>query len=466
MKNFINQNKHIHFVGIGGIGMSGMAELLYNHGFIISGSDLNRSDRTKHLSSIGINIFIGHHTNNILGSDLIVYSSAIKKENKEIIAGEDKNIPIIKRSELLGEIIKIKDISIAVAGTHGKTTTSSMLGSIIHEANLDPTLIIGGIVNKFNSNNISGNGDIIVVEADEFDRSFLALNPTYSIINNLDLEHLDCYKDINDLKNTFCTFANSIPFYGKVAINNDSKFLNEINKQINKSKVTYGIDNKSDIMAEIISYNKNQSIFNITSNYYNNNFEIELNYPGKHNIYNALAATTIALEIGISESIIIQALKKYSGVKRRFELAYYNKNNNIILIDDYAHHPIEVKYTLDAAKSGWTNRIISIFEPHLYSRTKDFYKQFANALSISDKIIITDIYGAREKPIGGVTSELIVQQLKNNNFNDVLYIKDKNNIPKKLIDLIYKNDMIIYMGAGKINSIINKSIELIQNKYE
>ena len=225
MKNFMNQSRHIHFVGIGGIGMSGMAELLYNHGFKISGSDLNRSDRTDHLSKIGIDISIGHDKNNISGSDLIVYSSAISNDNKEIKLGKIRNIPIIKRSELLGEIIKIKDISIGVAGTHGKTTTSSMLGSIIHEANLDPTLIIGGIVNKFNSNNISGNGDIIVVEADEFDRSFLALNPTYSIINNLDLEHLDCYKDIDDLKNTFCSFANSIPFYGKIAINNDSKFF-------------------------------------------------------------------------------------------------------------------------------------------------------------------------------------------------------------------------------------------------
>ena len=226
--NLFNKTKKIHFIGIGGIGMSGMAEFLFNHGFQITGSDISISDRTKHLSSQGIKIFYNHDSSNISNQELIVYSSAINENNNELLKSKELHIPIMKRSQMLGELIKIKDVSIGVAGTHGKTTTSSMLGSILHESNLDPTLIIGGIVNKFNSNNISGNGDFIVVEADEFDRSFLSLKPTYAILNNLDKEHLDTYKNSDDLKNTFCKYANSIPFYGKIAINN---VINEYEKR-------------------------------------------------------------------------------------------------------------------------------------------------------------------------------------------------------------------------------------------
>ena len=466
MNNFMTQKQHIHFVGIGGIGMSGMAELLYNHGFKISGSDLNKSKITIHLDKIGIKIFYNHKKENISNCNLIVYSSAVNKNNNELQYGLNKCIPIIKRSELLGEIIKIKDISIGVAGTHGKTTTSSILGSILYENKLNPTLIIGGIVNKFNSNNISGDGNIIVVEADEFDRSFLHLNPTYSIINNLDLEHLDCYKNLDDLKTTFSKYANSIPFYGKIAINNDSKHLKSIDNKINRPKITYGIKNKSDVNAKIISFNENTSNFKIKSSVYNANFKVTLNYPGIHNIYNALAATTIALELGIKSNIISKSLNSYSGVQRRFELVYNNKKNNIYVIDDYAHHPIEIEHTINAAKLGWKNRIISIFEPHLFSRTKEFFKEFSKALSLSDIIIITDIYGAREKKIPGISSMLIKDELDKKKYKNIYYIKDKNDIPNEIINLINPNDFIICMGAGKINSILNNLINLIKDKYE
>ena len=463
MREFFTKNKHIHFIGIGGIGMSGMAELLMNHGFKISGSDLNVNDRTIHLNNLGIDITYNHNKKNIKNCDLIVYSSAINENNEELVSGEKHNLPCMKRSALLGEIIKIKDISVGVAGTHGKTTTSSMLGTILFESSKDPTLIIGGIVNKFNSNNISGNGNIIVVEADEFDRSFLSLKPTYSIINNLDLEHLDCYNNIEDLKETFVQYANAIPFYGKIAINNDSKYLNEIIRNINKPLTTFGIDNHSDVTAKIISYSANKSIFDITCNS-NKTIRIELNCPGKHNIYNALAAATIALELGISRKHIQMALKKYSGVKRRFEYRY--DKNDIIIIDDYAHHPIEIEYTLNAAKSGWNKRIISIFEPHLYTRTKDFYSEFAKALSISDHVIISKIYGAREEPIENITSQLIINDLEKMNYKNSIYIKNKNDIPAYIKKIILRNDMILCMGAGKINSIISDTIIEIEKIYE
>jgi len=460
MREFFTKNKHIHFIGIGGIGMSGMAELLMNHGFKITGSDLNENDRTTHLNNLGVDIIFNHNKKNIGNCDLIVYSSAINEHNVELVFGEKNNFPCMKRSELLGEIIKIKNISVGVAGTHGKTTTSSMLGTILFESMKDPTLIIGGIVNKFNSNNISGNGDIIVVEADEFDRSFLSLKPTYSIINNLDLEHLDCYKNIEDLKETFVQYANAIPFYGKIAINNDSKYLNEIIKDINKPLTTFGIDNVSDVTATIISYSKYKSLFNIICSS-NKIMQIELNCPGKHNIYNALAAATIALELGISRKHIQMALKKYSGVKRRFEYKY--DKNNIVIIDDYAHHPIEIEYTLKAARSGWNKRLISIFEPHLYTRTKDFYSEFAKALSISDHVIISKIYGAREEPIENVTSQLIISDLEKINYKNSIYIKNKNDIPAYLKKIVSKNDMILCMGAGKINSIIKDIIKEIES---
>tara|TARA_B110000263_G_scaffold111551_1_gene97506 strand:+ start:2437 stop:3831 length:1395 start_codon:yes stop_codon:yes gene_type:complete len=463
--NLFNKTKKIHFVGIGGIGMSGMAEFLFNHGFQITGSDISISDRTKHLSSKGIEIFHNHNNSNISNQDLIVYSSAINENNVELLQSKELQIPIMKRSQMLGELIKIKDVSIGVAGTHGKTTTSSMLGSILYESSLDPTLIIGGIVNKFNSNNISGEGDYIVVEADEFDRSFLSLKPTYAILNNLDKEHLDTYKNLDDLKNSFCEYANSIPFYGKIAINNDSKYLVDISNKINKPSISFGIHNKADIMATNIKYNMNQSSFRVTSKIFND-FDIELKCPGTHNIYNALAATTLSLELNISIDTIKNSLKKYSGVKRRFEIKYNNKNNNIMVIDDYAHHPVEIEYTLNAIKLGWDNRIISIYEPHLYSRTSELKKETAEALSLSDKVIISDIYGSREKPIKNVTSDLIIDELNKLNHQKHIYIKDKNNIPAYLEKNIKENDIILIMGAGQINSITDDIIETITKKYE
>ena len=454
MIKFFRNTQHIHFIGIGGIGMSGMAELLSTHGFTITGSDITSSERTKHLINCGMQINYGHSTKNIKDCDVIVYSSAINKDNPEIIEGEKNNIPIIKRAELLGELIKIKEISIAVSGTHGKTTTSSMLGSILLEYKLNPTLIIGGIVNKFNSNNISGTGNIIVVEADEFDKSFLSLSPTYSIINNLDLEHLDIYKNLNSLQQTFSQFANSVPFYGKVFINNDCERLVDIIDTINRPKSTYSIYCDSDLKATSISFKKEITTFNLKLKN-SEKIQIKLNCPGEHNIYNALAAIAISLELDIPIKNIKIGLEKYMGVKRRFDIKYDNKKNGIIVIDDYAHHPSEISATLKAAKNGWNKRLIAIFQPHLFSRTRDFYQDFAKALSLADIVIITDIFPAREKPIDGVTSELILNKLISKGHKKSMIINNVNDIPKKIYQIINKNDMVISMGAGSIYKIAN-----------
>ena len=455
----LSRTKKIHFIGIGGIGMSGIAELLHSLQFIITGSDLNVSDRTNHLSNLGINIKIGHSNKNINNPDLVVYSSAVKLDNIEIVESQNKSIPIIRRAEMLGELLKLKKTSIAISGTHGKTTTCSMLSSILFEAKLNPTLVIGGIVNNFGSNAISGKGDVIVVEADEFDRSFLSLKPTMGIINNLDLEHTDCYKDIDDLKNTFITFANALPFYGIIGLCLDDDNVKNIINKIKRPYKTFGLTQEADIHVEDIQYsgfNSNFKLFN------NNQFLIDINLPslGKHNIQNSLAAITMALELGIDIKIIKKGLNKYNGVKRRLEVTH-SLDNGTIFIDDYAHHPTEVKASISAIKKSFSNRVVTIFQPHLYSRTLNFYNDFAKALSLSDVLILLDIYPAREKPINNVSSKLIYNEMIKNNYKDIFLNNDISILPE-MINKIHKNgDIIITMGAGDVykqNNIIFEAI--------
>ena len=463
MDKIFGETKHMHFIGIGGIGMSGMAELLFTHGFTITGSDILESERVKHLKSIGIDVYIGHNQKNIDKCDLVVYSSAIdKNHNLEISASKKLNIPIIKRAELLGEMIKLKKISIAVSGTHGKTTTSSMIGNVLFEAKLKPTVITGGIVKKFNSNNISGSGDLIVVEADEYDKSFLSLTPTYLSINNMELEHLDIYKDLDDLKQNFIKFANSVPFYGNISLGIDSPYIRDILPKINKSYKTFGIDNDADIMAKNIIFKKFKTYFDVWINK-SKKFNIELNIPGLHNVYNALSAISICLETDADYESIKNGLKKFSGVRRRFEVKYENiKEKNIMLIDDYAHHPSEILSTIQAIKYGWPNRrIISIFQPHLFSRTKDFYKDFSASLYNSDINIIAPIFPAREKPIKNINSSIISNELNNIGHTKTSICEDKDQIPNVVKKYIRKNDIILIMGAGDIYKSIEKIYEVI-----
>ena len=425
-----------------------MAELLFRLGFNISGSDKEKSERILHLSGIGIDIALNHNRKNIKNCDIVVFSSAINNNNPEIQEAHNKKIPVIRRAELLGELLKVKKTSIAVSGTHGKTTTSSILGLILLEAKLDPTLVIGGIVNKFNTNAISGKGDIILVEADEFDKTFLSLQPTISIINNLDLEHLDCYENMEDLQSAFIQFANSTPFYGLVGVCVDSINVINIIKYIKRPMITFGTNKKADIRADNIKYSKSSSAFDL---YYNNKklSQINLNIPGKHNVLNALAAISIALKLDINLELIKKTLKNYSGVRRRFEIKYTTVNN-IRIIDDYAHHPVEVQSTIQAAKSGWKNRIVSVFQPHLFSRTRDFYKDFARSFMKSDIVIITDIYPAREKPIKNITSRIIIDELIKINHKNVYYIPDPLSLPIFIKKIAHANDIILVMGAGNI----------------
>lgn len=449
--------KSIHFIGIGGIGMSGMAELLINLGYSISGSDLKQSDRTVHLQSIGAKINIGHSKNNIQNTDLAVYSSAVNENNCEIVESKNKKIPVIKRAEMLGELLKTKDNSIAISGTHGKTTTTSILGTMLDEIGLKPTIVVGGIVKGIKSNSLLGDGDIIIVEADEYDKTLLSLKPSMSIVTNIDYEHIDIYPSLDSLKETFIKFINSTPFFGVNIIYYDDLNIKSIIPRIKRPYLTYGKSPNCDIKYANPTFNKSSSMFDLSI--YNKDYgKVELNVPGEHNILNSLAAIGIALELDIPIDQIISSISKYNGVERRFEIKHKTKNN-ITIVDDYAHHPSEIDATISAAKNGWEiNKLIVVFQPHLYSRTKNFFKEFAMALSKSDVVILTDIYPAREKPIEGISSKIILDNLDGVDS----YILDKEDICNKISSISKKNDMVIVMGAGDIKSItsdIYKKIE-------
>ena len=439
--------KNIFFVGIGGIGMSGIAELLSNLSFNISGSDINENENIKRLKNIGIKVHIGHDPRNIKDSDALVYSSAVPMENPEIIKARQKGIPVIRGAEMLVELISLKETSIAIGGTHGKTTTSSMIGTILHHAKKHPTLVVGGLVHNFKSNSNLGKGNMIVVEADEFDRSFLALKPTISIVTNIELEHTDCYTDLKELKTAFIQFCKSVPFYGASIVCIDSPAVREILPYIERPVTTYGRSRDAAYRAENIRFNENKSTYTV--------FcaeeclgEIKLNVPGEHNVLNSLAAVTLGLEMGLSFQTIQKGIFKYLGVRRRFDIK--GIHNDIMVVDDYAHHPTEVEATLKAAKSGWGRRILAIFQPHLFSRTRDFFKEFATVLQLADFVILTDIYPAREKPIPNITTKLIYTELYKVMKNNCILLSDLDDLNEVIFRIIKSGDMVLTMGAGSI----------------
>ena len=451
----------IHFIGIGGIGMSGIAELLMNLGFKITGSDINHSENVKRLESNGIKISIGHQSKNVNNADAVVYSSAVPSNNPEIIAAIKKSIPVIRRAEMLAELINLKQTSIAVGGTHGKTSTSSMIGMVLEKTGHDPTLVVGGLVSNLNTNVKLGSGNLIVVEADEFDRSFLALNPTIAVVTNLEMEHTDCYDSLHDLKNAFLQFCHSVPFYGEVILCADSPSLMEIMPKIIKPIKTYGLSDYADFCAKNIKYNENKSEYTLFHKK-NNLGKININVPGKHNILNSLAAITLGIELDIPLEKVKSGIKSYKGVRRRFEIK--KNDQDVLVIDDYAHHPTEVEATINAAKNGWNKRIVSVFQPHLFSRTRDFFKEFAKSLFDSNIIIITDIYPAREKPIKGISSKLIMNELKLIGHKNINYLPDLEKLNQLLDTIIKSGDMLITMGAGNIWRYSDKYNEHLINK--
>ena len=451
--------KKVHFVGIGGIGMSGIAEILLNQGFQISGSDNNISDITNHLSDLGIKIYEGHSEKNLDDVDVLVYSSAVKLDNPEVKAAAERKIPIIKRAEMLAECMRMK-YGISIAGTHGKTTTTSMVGLTLTEGGIDPTIIVGGKLSGLGGTNARlGNSEFIVVEADEFDRTFLKLTPTIAALTTLESEHLDTYKDLDDIKSAFIEFANKVPFYGFIVLCMDEPALQDIIPHINKKIFTYGLTTQADIKALDIEHKQFSSSF--TVKYKDEELgRINLKIPGLHNVKNSLVAVCIAYELGIEFEIIQKALASFSGVYRRFEVKY---NENILVIDDYAHHPTETSATLAGIRNGWNNRrLIAVFQPHLFTRTRDFYQEFGRSFLNSDIFICTDIYPARESPIEGVTGQLVADAAKKFGHRNVMYVKNKADIPHTLIELVKDNDIVITMGAGDIWKYNQEFVEMLK----
>jgi UDP-N-acetylmuramate--alanine ligase len=441
--------KKLHFVGIGGIGMSGIAELLLDQGFTVSGSDRALSEITERLQQLGAIIYEGHKAGNVAEDvDALVYSSAVPPENAEILEAQQRKIPVIRRAEMLAEIMRLK-YGVGIAGTHGKTTTTSMISLVLIEGKFDPTVIVGGRLSGLGGSNARlGRGDFIVVEADEFDRSFLSITPTIAVLTTLETDHLDCYRDLEDIKGAFVQFASKVPFYGFVVLCLDEPALQDIMPLLGQKKVIgYGFNPQADVQASDISYHDSTSTFTVVRSGASLG-QVTIQLPGKHNIQNALAAIAVGLELNIPFEKVKAGIEKFSGVKRRWEKK--GEVGGISVYDDYAHHPTECRATLAGAKAGWKRRTLCVFQPHLFSRTRDFYEEFAKAFLLADVLIVTDIYPAREEPIQGISGELIVHAAKRYGHKNVHYVPVKGAIPELLRGIAKKGDIIIIMGAGDI----------------
>jgi UDP-N-acetylmuramate--alanine ligase len=438
---------HIHFVGIGGIGMSGIAELLLNLGYQVSGSDLRRSSITDRLQDLGGTIFEGHHGDQIEGADVVVVSSAIDDSNPEVNSALKASVPVIPRAEMLAELMRLK-YSIAVAGAHGKTSTTSLVSSVLAEGGLDPTVVIGGKLNSIGSNAVLGQGDYIVAEADESDGSFLKYSPAIAVVTNIDREHLDFYKDLDDIKNVFLSFIDRIPFYGLVVVCLDDEAVQDLIPKIRKRIITYGLSPQADLQARNIKTKELTSRFEVLHKG-DPLGKITLCLPGEHNVKNALASVAIGLELGIAFNTIKAALEKAEGVQRRLEVK--GEARAMTIIDDYGHHPTEIKTTLAALSQGWPGRRkIVVFQPHRYSRTKALFDDFARSFYLADVLLVLPIYAASEQPIEGVGSRLLCDSIQAHGHKEVHFVDGKEAAVELLTEIASTGDVVLTLGAGDV----------------
>jgi len=436
----------IHFVGIGGIGMSGIAEVLINLGYTISGSDLSQTDITARLSAQGARIFPGHQASNLGAADVVVTSTAVKADNPEVIEAHRRNIPVIPRAEMLAELLKMK-FSIAVSGSHGKTTTTSMIATVLFQGGLDPTMVIGGKLASIGSNAKLGDGEVIVAEADESDGSFLKLHPSLAVITNIDREHLDHYRDIEQIKAAFLQFANIVPFYGCTILCLDDPNVREILPAIKRKTITYGLTAQADYRAEEIDFSGTSTRFTLV--YRGDRLgRLTLKVPGRFNVYNALATAAVARELDMDLPAIERGLAGFTGVHRRLEIK--GQAGGITVVDDYGHHPTEIRETLAAVKQVWKQRIIAVFQPHRFTRTKALYEDFLGAFSEVDSLVLADIYPASEEPIPGIDSARLCEGIRRSGQGDVTYLPDFESITEHLLAVARPQDVIITLGAGNV----------------
>lgn len=456
------KTKQIHFVGIGGIGMSGIAELLLNLGYKVSGSDLNRSSITSRLIEFGGTVNIGHKAEWVEGADVVVTSSAISKQNPEVVAAHEKGVPVIQRAEMLAELMRLKKFGIAIAGSHGKTSTTSMVSWILATAGLDPTIVVGGKVDSLGGNAKLGEGEFLVAEADESDGSFLKLSPVLEVVTNIDLEHLDYYRDINHIKAAFLQFIDKVPFYGAAIVCLDDKNIVSVLPQIERRVITYGLTSQADLYAEKVEFcdGRVQFVVNDASGELGS---VSIRPPGRHNVYNALAAICVGLELEIPFDVIANGLATFGGVQRRMQ--FKGEVDNITVVDDYGHHPTEIRATISAIRDAWPDkRLVVLFQPHRYSRTKALFEEFQTAFHEANVLAMTEVYAASEEPIEGVSGESLLEQIKLHGQRYTYYFADVNSMANDLLGYLEKNDLVLTLGAGNIVQVGEELLELLKER--
>jgi UDP-N-acetylmuramate--alanine ligase len=446
---FRGRIRSIHFVGIGGVGMSGIAEVLLAHRFAVSGSDLALSDPARRLAELGARVMIGHAKEHVQGADVVVFSAAVTRENPELVEARLRGIPVIPRAEMLAELMRLQD-GIAIAGSHGKTTTTSLVATVLRAAKLDPTVIIGGKLNVLGSGAALGTGKLLVAEADESDGSFLHLSPVISVITNIDAEHLDHYRTHEAVKDAFAQFANRVPFYGLVVACLDHPHVQDILPRIEKRVTTYGLSAQSDYAATDVASHGLSTKFSVLRRG-DSLGEFQVQMPGIHNVLNALATIAVADELGIDHAALREALATFAGVQRRFTVL--GEARGVTVVDDYGHHPAEIELTLQAARDAYGRRVVVAFQPHRYSRTHHLFDDFTRAFNRADQLLVTDVYAAGEAPIAGADSQSLVEGIRAHGHRAVSYVKERADLVPALMACTRPGDVVITLGAGNITKV-------------
>jgi UDP-N-acetylmuramate--alanine ligase len=461
---FRGRVRHIHFVGIGGIGMSGLAEILRTLEFDVSGSDLKGNDITRRLETMGVRVDVGHRADNVEGADVVVYSSAIAKDNPEILRARALEIPIISRAEMLAELMRVK-YTVTIAGSHGKTTTTSLVATVLRAAGLDPTVAVGGKVNALGSNARLGAGDLFVAEADESDGSFLKLTPTIAVITNIDAEHLDHYGTHEKVKEAFVEFANRIPFYGLGVLCIDHPHVQAILPRIDRRHVTYGTSRQADYRASNPRFEGLATRFDAHRRGVSMG-EFVVRMPGEHNVLNALAVIAVADELEVPLNVTRDAIASFHGVQRRFTVVGQPafKGKDVMVIDDYGHHPAEIEATLDAAQRGFDRRVVVAFQPHRYTRTQSLFDEFLRAFNKADVLLVTEVYPAGEKPIPGATGQALAEGIRAHGHHAVHYVADKKKVTDALLHVVEPGDIVIALGAGDINASARELVAALERR--
>lgn len=457
----------VHFVGIGGSGMSGIAEVMLSLGYQIQGSDLNSNTQVKRLEAQGAKIFIGHDQSNVADADAVVVSSAVDESNPEVVAARAALLPVVPRAEMLAELMRFR-YSIAVAGTHGKTTTTSLVASVLAEGGLDPTYVIGGRLKSSDSNARLGQGEYLVAEADESDASFVHLKPMLAVVTNIDADHMSTYDgDIDKLRQGFISFLHNLPFYGLAVVCADDPGIAAVMGQVGRSTISYGVDADADIRAQDIKFEEGLTHFEVVRAGREESLHIKLQLPGLHNVRNALAAIAVAGELQISDQAVIDALENFAGIDRRFQIngEVNTANGKVLLVDDYGHHPTELAATLSAARAGWPERrIVLVFQPHRYSRTRDLLDDFATVLVDADVLVLLEVYPAGEDPIAGADGRAIARAIRSRGSVEPVFVETLEELPPVLRGLVHDGDLLLTMGAGDIGAFAARLPEIIGKK--